>query len=561
MAIKLRNWFYTITATSIKKGSRFRNDDKPPQETFENLTDSVLFKSETGDRAKEKDGILPLEEVVGHVVAATDAEAKANTAKPVDHTLVPQTSQIPTVEGETQTITLIADPDYVDDEITEVYLDPATTTRNRWIIRLKTEFIGWLQVVLNLLRSDINQNTSDIATNAADILDLQATDTLVRGSANDTTPGYLENKIVSTTIDITTLNDGANEQISLEVIRDESLPLLYVNSNNSQSGDGSILNPFMSIDRVINRIDNTGDFTNTITYPVITSATVIVQGGTYSTALNIARSGISWFFETGATLTYTGTGFLFDFVASATGTGIFVTGDGVFNTSTGRLANMSNVGAAERFEWSSTYCDRGYVADSDLIVVGDTSGIVPPSFTVKNELSGIISENVGILKVTTGKIRWNGGFMKVNGTSSPYVVKLNTVARRAELVNLKMSRGSGVTGSNTVLQLEGVSEGLLLQNCVFSINGTMADTTGFIRFVTGSYVSVVGALSGLIMYRCEFADNSGTSDITANTGNTVYCVDIAGGGNNNNSVYTNGTNVDINNLGTINTTVVVMPTF
>ena len=95
---RLKNYFFKITQTALKRGVRFRTGDKPAQTTFEDLVESSIFSTESKDRAKEDTGGFN-SDTNGHVVAATDVQAKANQAKPTDRTLVVQPSQLPTVES------------------------------------------------------------------------------------------------------------------------------------------------------------------------------------------------------------------------------------------------------------------------------------------------------------------------------------------------------------------------------------------------------------------------------------------------------------------------------
>lgn len=99
---RLKNWFFAITKTLSKRGTRFRDGDKPTQATFEDLLHSVVAKSESADRAKADTGAFS-EANNGHVTLATDTQAKANEAQKADRSLVTQPHQLPTVEVINQT--------------------------------------------------------------------------------------------------------------------------------------------------------------------------------------------------------------------------------------------------------------------------------------------------------------------------------------------------------------------------------------------------------------------------------------------------------------------------
>ena len=86
------------------------------------------------------------------------------------------------------------------------------------------------------------------------------------------------------------------------------LPLFYVDSNNIVNGDGSVGNPFKTIDLCYTAIIGSG----TIDSPDFPSATIYVMGGQYSTGANIYIPTTNWTFFNGAVVTFTGTGFFID---------------------------------------------------------------------------------------------------------------------------------------------------------------------------------------------------------------------------------------------------------
>lgn len=159
---QLRNWFFQITATATKRGNRFVNGDKPNLDTFKALVESTIFKTEADDRAKENDLSADLNTLNGHVVAATDVEAKANAAKPADRTLVAQPSQLPTVSASgSLTITAAEQPtlELTDEVILDEEIDAGETTRNSFIISIQSGLNTWLQTLTNFIvsiRSDFD---------------------------------------------------------------------------------------------------------------------------------------------------------------------------------------------------------------------------------------------------------------------------------------------------------------------------------------------------------------------------------------------------------------------
>lgn len=94
---RLREWFFTITQTATQRGTRFRNGDRPPQASFEDLFKSIVFRSEATDRAKDDAGAFNPENN-GHVTMATGEQVKAYTAQPGDRTLAVGADQVTEVK-------------------------------------------------------------------------------------------------------------------------------------------------------------------------------------------------------------------------------------------------------------------------------------------------------------------------------------------------------------------------------------------------------------------------------------------------------------------------------
>lgn len=145
---RLKEWFLTTTGTANKAGTRFKDGDKPNESAFADWFKSSLFKSEPDDRAKEDVAGTTLADINGHVVAATDAQAKANQAKKEDRTVVAQASQLPSV-GSTDTLTITSDQglDYNDQPL-NVYKDDSVSTRSNYLIKFKDSFSTFLSTLV-----------------------------------------------------------------------------------------------------------------------------------------------------------------------------------------------------------------------------------------------------------------------------------------------------------------------------------------------------------------------------------------------------------------------------
>jgi microcystin-dependent protein len=99
--IRARDYFFQITATAVRRGSRFKNGDRPSEQTFLDQITSSIFKSEASDRAKEDATGAVAAEVSGHTRLSTDAQAKAGTSKG-DISRAVQPSQLPTSAEESE---------------------------------------------------------------------------------------------------------------------------------------------------------------------------------------------------------------------------------------------------------------------------------------------------------------------------------------------------------------------------------------------------------------------------------------------------------------------------
>ena len=185
MAKRTRAWFFKITGTGSTRGTRFNNGNRPPRATFFDQLDSVVMKSEPEDRAKENTDSAALDTLVGHVVAASDIEAKASAPKPTDRTLVTQPSQLPTSASDDEVTVTSNDPLLKLDGVAtmNIAVDATVSGRNNYLIRISQPIKEWFQNVVNYVESGIttlqsqlqslsitvNQNAQNIVTNTQNI--------------------------------------------------------------------------------------------------------------------------------------------------------------------------------------------------------------------------------------------------------------------------------------------------------------------------------------------------------------------------------------------------------
>jgi hypothetical protein len=153
MSIESKEYFYEENSTPLIRGDRFLNEHKPSEETLRKFNDSKVHKTPV-DRAKEDDPSISVNELSGHVVAATDSQAKSNQGKKSDRTLVVQPSQLPTVIAETEnqeyTVSKLKadytnDDDIVfDDVTTTVEVDSSVSTRSQYKLSQKATYKTFL---------------------------------------------------------------------------------------------------------------------------------------------------------------------------------------------------------------------------------------------------------------------------------------------------------------------------------------------------------------------------------------------------------------------------------
>ena len=132
------------------------------------------------------------------------------------------------------------------------------------------------------------------------------------------------------------LTSDANGKATWETISNDALMVYYVDGNNDVTGDGSVVNPYQTIDLAVNAVIGSGSHAS----PENAGTTIFVQGGAYTTACNLAITCTSWSFEAGSCVTYTGTDYLFQStgMSDASGTNFLkVSGKGEFFTASGGI--------------------------------------------------------------------------------------------------------------------------------------------------------------------------------------------------------------------------------
>lgn len=178
------------------------------------------------------------------------------------------------------------------------------------------------------------------------------THTSAPDSSNDETQGYYEGYIWVNTTDnrvyfCTDSSTGAAKwDGAVELIQ------FYVNSNNTNTGDGSKSNPFNSLDSAYNAIVGVGTSINPSGVPFGKLASINVETGTYSTSLNLALNRCIWNFQDYAEVTSTGS-CLYEYndasIGSPTAAQLFyITGRARFTVTGGNLVKVEKTNSTTR---------------------------------------------------------------------------------------------------------------------------------------------------------------------------------------------------------------------
>lgn len=139
------SWFFEITKTLLKRGTRLRSEDRPSQSTFEDLLHSIVNRNEESNRAQEDNGTFdPTKN--GHVTLASNTQAKSNEVQKTNRSLVSQPHQLPTIKSINQT----TDGSEFGFPINAFTIAPNTniSTRNEYDIKLNEEWYSKLLTAL-----------------------------------------------------------------------------------------------------------------------------------------------------------------------------------------------------------------------------------------------------------------------------------------------------------------------------------------------------------------------------------------------------------------------------
>lgn len=165
---RLKNWFFTVTATTNTKGKRFLKYDQPVEDTYRDLIDSVPFFNETEDRAKI--------DSQGLVHKATNQEAKEyNETELTIKTKAVVPSQLPEVKSVSQTIsptpfTLLYQENIIETNIANNDTEDINyDKRNVFILSISQSFIDWLTGSFSAISNTISDIYNTISTTISNL--------------------------------------------------------------------------------------------------------------------------------------------------------------------------------------------------------------------------------------------------------------------------------------------------------------------------------------------------------------------------------------------------------
>ena len=346
----------------------------------------------------------------------------------------------------------------------------------------------------------------------------------------------IDNLSASTSNDLLVWNpDGTVGFKTDDVV--SGLKVFYVDGNNTNEGDGSILNPFQTIDQAYDVVKGAGNLFN----PDFPDVTISIAGADYSTGKNLWLDSVTYDFSSGAQLTYTGTSYLF----STSGVTLpldriyqcFVIGNGRFTVNDGGIAYMKgtttgsdNDGIALDFE--------GYVIRSNYIDY--SNDIAKPVFVAENGgASGIndgrINLRVKMANLTkcysatqtffygfdNGGIRVVGGdyFMSIFNPSSPFNENLRWLrcddVFRIEITDVNVEHRWG----DYIMEFNGKAESVTIEgmtvNGVTSI-GSSANPIGALLFNTGFTIQKISTLQAAAHFKINLKYIRGNFQSTGN---------------------------------------------
>lgn len=175
--------------------------------------------------------------------------------------------------------------------------------------------------------------------------------------------------------------------------------VFYVDGNNTADGDGSILNPYRTLDLVYARVIGAGTNLN----PDFPNVNIKVAAANYSTALNLWINSVTYTFDSNSQVTYTGSSYLIDLSVQVNIPSVFtIAGNGNFVIPNGGFIKNTGIGISQPFQ---KYLN---------VTVNNVNGYAPLGTT------GNVTMNAPLIWI--GKTSTGGGYaaptlnLTINGT-------------------------------------------------------------------------------------------------------------------------------------------------
>ena len=244
-----------------------------------------------------------------------------------------------------------------------------------------------------------------------------------------------------------------------------TLAVYYVDSNNPALGDGSVINPFQTIDLAYAKVIGTG----TVNSPNHPGVTIQVAAGTYTTGQNIYIPTVTINFSPNAVVTYTGAGtyFIDSSVGTSTSPLFKITGYLDFNTSTGGF--VRNVGP-----YHAGYPNRQIYIEANSILGTSGTGFSAPLIYHNQTYSPSSYSTISTTIILKGPASFIASAAQSTVVSTGGYFYLDLGGGQIGYgVNLNTGVATGLTGNNMINYNSTDVGGHAAQTTFILKNGTM----------------------------------------------------------------------------------------
>lgn len=326
-------------------------------------------------------------------------------------------------------------------------------------------------------------------------------------------------------IEFTVVTDGnGDKNLTISAEQPSDLKVFYVDGNNPVDGEGSILNPYRTLDLAHTAVIGSG----TAASPENDNVTIQVQGGAYTTGINLLIESVTWNFLEGSVVTFTGAtdNYLFDSsVFSTTGANeAYVRGSGSFLTSVTTAGIVNAEGTATAGQSGNNY--RRITMECDSVKsTGSGTSTVPLVHckTLENSnFSSLRNDAISVLDIFSSSI---GTFISARENS-----KLCILAEANARARFSSSNGgtigkafrSGASKSDLAISINNASS-VIFNNI----------TIGSVQ--TEDIVGISGTITEIRFTNCTFNPSSSSDSVIRVGGLILFDGDILYTGRGNDS--------------------------